>query len=147
MFFDLAKRKNDFEDVVTIFFEPNSPASRAADERSKARIVARAGDRSPSVPLDWAAAQLGDSPSNPVFPVDAVLDALKATQIPVSHIGGDHDIALPVDNWHVLSGKLPTLHLFTLPSAGHAPHHQYPELCASVLAALVQGGTRSEDAA
>ncbi|MDQ7250422.1 alpha/beta fold hydrolase [Dongia sedimenti] len=138
LFFELAKRDNDFEDVVTIFFEPASPASREAAKRSEARFAARSGDRSPDVPVDWAAAQLGDRPRNPVFPAEAVLHALKATNIPVSHIGGDHDIALPVENWHALSGKLPTLHLLTLPSTGHAPHHQYPELCAAFLGFLAQ---------
>lgn len=145
LFFDLAKRDNDFEDTIAIFFEPSSPKSRTAAERSEARLATRQVDRCPAVPLDWAAAQLGDSPSNPVFPAESVLHALKATQIPVSHIGGDHDIALPVDNWHALSGKLPTLHILTLPSAGHAPHHQYPDLCAAFLATLVQCSMRGED--
>ncbi|HEF4738217.1 alpha/beta hydrolase [Burkholderia multivorans] len=140
LFYAMAKRENDFEDFVTLFFEPASPASRAAAEQSAARVAARKVDLSPAVPVEWAGQQVGDGPRNPAFPVDAVLDALKSTSIPVLHVGGDHDIVFPVENWYALNGQLPTLHLVTLPRTGHGPQLEYPIACASHIAAFV--GTR-----
>ncbi|PRF57849.1 alpha/beta hydrolase [Burkholderia multivorans] len=140
LFYAMAKRENDFEDFVTLFFEPASPASRAAAEQSAARVAARKVDLSPAVPVEWAGQQVGDGPKNPAFPVDAVLDALKSTSIPVLHVGGDHDIVFPVENWYALNGQLPTLHLVTLPRTGHGPQLEYPIACASHIAAFV--GTR-----
>ncbi|KVQ73298.1 alpha/beta hydrolase [Burkholderia multivorans] len=140
LFYAMAKRENDFEDFVTLFFEPASPASRAAAEQSAARVAVRKVDLSPAVPVEWAGQQVGDGPRNPAFPVDAVLDALKSTSIPVLHVGGDHDIVFPVENWYALNGQLPTLHLVTLPRTGHGPQLEYPVACASHIAAFV--GTR-----
>ncbi|MBU9558695.1 alpha/beta fold hydrolase [Burkholderia multivorans] len=140
LFYAMAKRENDFEDFVTLFFEPASPASRAAAEQSAARVAARKVDLSPAVPVEWAGQQVGDGPRNPAFPVDAVLDALKSTSIPVLHVGSDHDIVFPVENWYALNGQLPTLHLVTLPRTGHGPQLEYPVACASHIAAFV--GTR-----
>ncbi|PRG22336.1 alpha/beta fold hydrolase [Burkholderia multivorans] len=140
LFYAMAKRENDFEDFVTLFFEPASPASRAAAEQSAARVAARKVDLSPAVPVEWAGQQVGDGPKNPAFPVDVVLDALKSTSIPVLHVGGDHDIVFPVENWYALNGQLPTLHLVTLPRTGHGPQLEYPVACASHIAAFV--GTR-----
>ncbi|EJO56517.1 alpha/beta fold hydrolase [Burkholderia multivorans] len=140
LFYAMAKRENDFEDFVTLFFEPASPASRAAAEQSAARVAARKVDLSPAVPVEWAGQQVGDGPRNPAFPVDAVLEALKSTSIPVLHVGGDHDIVFPVENWYALNGQLPTLHLVTLPRTGHGPQLEYPVACASHIAAFV--GTR-----
>jgi pimeloyl-ACP methyl ester carboxylesterase len=138
LFYKVAKRENDFDDVVTLFFEPRSEASRAAAARSEGRIGQRQTDRSPPVPIEWAGEQIGDEPRNPAFPALAVLEALKTTTIPVTHIGGDHDIVFPVENWHALTGQLPTLRTLTLPRAGHAPHHQYPEVCAWHIGSLVR---------
>ncbi|MBU9560055.1 alpha/beta hydrolase [Burkholderia multivorans] len=137
LFYAMAKRENDFEDFVTLFFEPASPASRAAAEQSAARVAARKVDLSPAVPVEWAGQQVGDGPRNPAFPVDAVLEALKSTSIPVLHVGGDHDIVFPVENWYALNGQLPTLHLVTLPRTGHGPQLEYPVACASHIAAFV----------
>lgn len=80
----------------------------------------------PQVPVAWAAQQLGDAPKNPVFPVEAVLQVLKTTNIPILHIGGDHDIVFPVENWHALNQQLPTLTQLSMPDTGHGPHMQYP---------------------
>ncbi|KPJ35996.1 alpha/beta hydrolase [Burkholderia multivorans] len=140
LFYAMAKRENDFEDFVALFFEPASPASRAAAEQSAARVAARKVDLSPAVPVEWAGQQVGDGPRNPAFPVDAVLEALKSTSIPVLHVGGDHDIVFPVENWYALNGQLPTLHLVTLPRTGHGPQLEHPVACASHIAAFV--GTR-----
>ena len=91
----------------------------------------------PAVPVAWAGEQVGDGPRNPAFPVDAVLDALRSTSIPVLHVGGDHDIVFPVENWYALNGQLPTLHLVTLPRTGHGPQLEYPVASAKHIAAFV----------
>lgn len=141
LFYTMAKRENDFDDFVTLFFEPTAPASRAAAEQAAARIAQRTLDPSPAVPIEWAGQQVGDGPRNPVFPVDAVLDALRTTSIPVLHVGGDHDIVFPVENWYALNSQLPTLHVVTLPRTGHGPQLEYPVACAKHIAAFV--GTRA----
>lgn len=139
LFYDTAVIPDySFENEVTLFFEPKSPASRAAARRSVDRIAQRTEGRSPPVPVDWAAANLGDKPRNPLFPADAVLAALKATTIPLLHVGGDHDIIFPVENWYALNQQLPTLQLLTFPSAGHGPHHQHPEAVAQHIATFVK---------
>jgi pimeloyl-ACP methyl ester carboxylesterase len=137
LFFDLAgKPVHDLEDNVTVFFEPASKASREAARRSAERIALRTVDRSEPVPADWAAAVLGDKPRNPMFPADDLLRLLKATTVPLLHIGGDHDIIFPVENWYALNAQLPTLQLITFPRAGHGPHHQHPEASAAHIAAF-----------
>lgn len=137
LFYDLAKRENDFEDFVSLFFEPTSAPSRAAAERSWSRIMSRRNDASPDVPHEWAGAQLGDGPKNPVFPVDSILQALKTTAVPVLHLGADHDIVFPVENWYALSDQLPTLHIVTFPNSGHGPQLQYPRTAAKHIAAFI----------
>ncbi|MCC9005563.1 alpha/beta hydrolase [Pseudomonas putida] len=137
LFYEMARRENDFEDFVSLFFEPTSEISRTAGERAWARLALREEDRSPKVPVEWAAQQLGDGPKNPVFPVEAVLQALKSTTIPVLHLGADHDIVFPVENWYALSSQLPTLTLVSFPTAGHGPHMQHPEAVANHIAAFI----------
>lgn len=137
LFYTLAKRDNGFDDFVGLFFEPNSAASRAAAVASAQRIAGRTLDVSPAVPYEWAGQQLGDGPKNPVFPSDAVLQVLKSTAIAILHLGADHDIAFPVENWYALSGQLPTLQLVTFPSAGHGPQLQHPEAAARHIGAFV----------
>jgi pimeloyl-ACP methyl ester carboxylesterase len=138
LFYTMAKRENDFDDFVHLFFEPGSQASRDAATQSAKRLAERTQDVSPAVPYQWAGQQLGDEPKNPVFPVDAVLQALKSTTIPVLHLGADHDIVFPVENWYALNGQLPTLQLVTFPSAGHGPQHQHPRAAAMHIAAFVE---------
>lgn len=137
LFYTVARRDNDFDDFMTLFFEPASATSRAAAAQSFARIGARTLDLSPAVPYEWAAQQLGETPRNPMFPADAVLQALKHTTIPVLHLGADHDIAFPVENWYALNGQLPTMQLVTFPQAGHGPQQQYPLAAARHIAAFV----------
>jgi len=72
-----------------------------------------------------------------MFPADVVLTALKSTSIPILHVGGDHDISFPVENWYALNQQLPTLQLLTFPQAGHAPHHQYPAASAEHIGIFV----------
>lgn len=141
LFHTLAKRENDFDDFISLFFEPSAPRSRDAARQCADRLAARTVDVSPEVPWQWAGAQLGDGPKNQVFPVDAVLHMLKSTDIPVLHLGGDHDIVFPVENWYAHNGQMPTLHLVTFPSAGHGPHLQYPQAAARHVAAFVEAIT------
>lgn len=146
LFYDTAViPENSFDDEVILFFEPKSAVSRAAAWRSHERIAVRTEGRSPVVPAAWAADNLGSVPRNPIFPEDTVLAMLKHTSIPVLHIGGDHDIVFPVENWYALNGQLPTVQLLTYPDAGHGPQHQYPEAAAAYIASFVQttplGGT------
>jgi pimeloyl-ACP methyl ester carboxylesterase len=140
LFYDLAGQgPATLEQYTAMFFEPNDPASRAASQRSFERIFARKTGRSPDVPVDWALTQVPHSPPNPMFPSEDVLQALKHTNVPILHLAGDHDLSVPVENWYALSGQLPTLNLLTYPRAGHAPHHQQPELAAAQIAAFIKG--------
>jgi pimeloyl-ACP methyl ester carboxylesterase len=141
LFYDTATRPtNTFDEEVILFFEPRSEMSRAAARRSADRIGQRKEGRSVVVPWEWAAANLGKSAKNPVFPAPPVLQALKNTSLPVLHIGGDHDIVFPVENWYALNGQLPTLQMLTYPQAGHGPHHQHPVEAAQHIATFVRGG-------
>ena len=142
LFYDTARiPENTFEDQVILFFEPRSQASRAAARLSIDRIAGRRADHSVPVPIEFATAALGTRPRNPMFPADAVLAALKATTTPILHIGGDHDISFPVENWYALNGQLPTVQLLTFPRAGHAPQHQYPVASAEHIATFVHSRT------
>jgi pimeloyl-ACP methyl ester carboxylesterase len=137
--------ENSFEDEVILFFEPKAAASRAAAQRSHERIASRvASDRSPPVPVEFAVPLLAAGPRSPAFPAEAVLRVLETTRVPVLHLGGDHDIIFPVENWYALSGRLPTLHLLTFPSAGHGPQHEHPQIAADCVASFVRN-TSSTD--
>jgi pimeloyl-ACP methyl ester carboxylesterase len=121
-----------------LFFEPRPPASCAAARASVDRIALRTEGRSVPVPVRWAVDFLGTEPKSPLFPADEVLAVLKSTRIPVLHVGGDHDIIFPVENWYALNQQLPTLQLLTYPEAGHGPHHQYPVATAEHIASFVR---------
>lgn len=139
LFYDTAaKPGTDLDQFTTVFFEPSDAASREASKRSFERIMARQEDRSPDVPADWAISQIGNTPRNPLFPAEQILGLLKVTKTPILHIGGDHDIVMPIENWYALNNQLPTLQLITYPRAGHGPHHQHPEMAAVQIAAFVQ---------
>lgn len=133
----------DLEGFTTGYHEPTDAGSRAAAKLSWDRIAARSGDRSPEVPVDWAVAQLATLPTNPVFPSDAVLAVLKTTNVPILHLGADHDIIFPVENWYALNRQLPTLNLVTYPRAGHGPHQQYPEMAARQIADFIKGTAKA----
>ncbi|WP_184717653.1 alpha/beta hydrolase [Caulobacter sp.] len=138
LFYEVAIRQNDFEDEVILFFEPNAPASRAAARASHDRIAARTAERATPVPYEWAAANLGDGPKAEPFPAPPILAILKSTSIPILHIGGDHDLICPVENWYALNDQLPTLQLLTYPSAGHGPQHQHPVSSAAHIGTFVK---------
>lgn len=141
LFYDTASLATyGLHEELILFFEPKAAASRAAGARSVARIAARrADDRSPPVPLDFAVAFLGAGVKDQTFPVPEVLALLKTTETPILHVGGDHDIIFPVENWYALNGQLPTLTLVTYPSAGHGPHHERPEETARHIAGFARG--------
>jgi len=146
LFYDTASKPvTTFEDEVILFFEPRSAASRAAAERSHERIAQRTVDRSAPVPVDFAVAFLGSGPKNPIFPADPVLAALKATTIPILHVGGDHDISFPVENWYARHRELPTLQLLTFPETGHAPQHQHPVAVAEHIATFVRTTSKATE--
>ncbi|MDI1451682.1 alpha/beta hydrolase [Polyangium sp. 6x1] len=139
LFYDTARIPDySFEEEVILFFEPRSQASRAAARRSVDRIAQRTENRSVPVPVDWAVAYLGDKPKSPLFPADSVLQVLKTTTIPILHVGGDHDIIFPIENWYALNQELPTVQLLTYPRAGHGPQHEHPEATAVHIAAFVR---------
>ena len=139
LFYDLAgKDSYSIEDITALFFEPKSEKSRAAAVRSQARIEARIEDLSPPVPVEFARPLLAHGPKSPAFPAEPVLQMLKSTRVPILHIGGDHDIIFPVENWYALNEVLPSVTLVTFPQAGHGPQHQHPQLTADIIASFVR---------
>ncbi|MGN7735405.1 alpha/beta fold hydrolase [Ensifer sp. 22564] len=139
LFYDLAGRDNStIEDITALFFEPRSAASREAAACSQARIEARTEDLCPPVPVEFARPLLAHGPKSPAFPAPLVLEMLKQTRVPIIHIGGDHDIIFPVENWYALNEVLPTVTLVTFPKSGHGPHHQHPKLSADIIASFVR---------
>lgn len=141
LFYDTAGIETyGLEEELILFFEPKSDTSRAAGARSVARIASRRlDDRCPPVPIDFARALLATGPKEQTFPAPQVLDLLKNTSTPILHLGGDHDIIFPVENWYALNGQLPTLTLVTYASAGHGPQHERPEESARHIASFVRG--------
>jgi pimeloyl-ACP methyl ester carboxylesterase len=138
LFYDTASIEvNSLEDEVILFFEPLSVASQEAASASHHRIAARAGAPGVPVPIAFARAALGNRPRNPIFPAPQVLEVLKLTEVPVLHIGGDHDVSFPVENWYALNNALPTLQLLTFPRTGHGPHHQHPQASADAIRGFV----------
>ncbi len=139
LFYDTAViPQYSIEEETILFFEPRSEASRAAARRSVDRIALRKSGCSVAVPVEFAKAHLGSKAKNPLFPADAVLEALKRARIPILHVGGDHDIIFPVENWYALNQELKSLHLVTFPQSGHGPQHQHPQLSADVIASFVR---------
>lgn len=128
LFLELApKPAYDFEDWVTLFFEPTSEKSRSAAKASTDRIHER---------LDWSKVPsteelIGRYIAGIASATEDALnvrDGYKTLQVPVFAISGDHDISLAVENWFPLLKNAPTLQHFILNDAGHAPHYQSPEL-------------------
>jgi pimeloyl-ACP methyl ester carboxylesterase len=139
LFFDLAaKPKNDLSDTTALFFEPASEISREAAKRAVARLEERKHDLSVEVPADWAISAIAAGPRSPVFPAPAVLEAMKKTKTPILHIGGDHDIVFPVENWYALNRQLPTLQLLTFPVTGHGPQLQYVRESVDYIASFIK---------
>lgn len=144
LFYDVAAQPGiSLDSFTTIFFEPKDEKSCAASQSSFERIVGQHIERSPDVPVEWAMSQIGNVPQNPVFPSEDVLNVLRSTTTPILHLGADHDIIFPIENWYALNGQLPTLSLITYPRAGHGPHHQHPELAAAQISDFVKHTSKS----
>lgn len=126
------------DNFTTLFFEPSDEGSRAASKRSFDRIMTQKSARSPDVPAEWAMSQIGNKPTNPAFPAEEVLQVLRTTKVPILHIGADHDIIFPIENWYALNGQLPTTRLITYPKSGHGPQHQFPEESARHIAGFIR---------
>lgn len=140
------KAENDLADEQVLFFVPTSAASCTAAQQSRARMNLRRTGRCPAVPWEVAKATLSPTPRSPLFPADALLPALRHTRIPILHLGGDHDICFPVENWQAVQAQMPTLQLITLPQSGHGPHHQYPQLAARYIRTFLSTATVYEGA-
>ena len=139
LFYDTARLPEySLEHETILFFDPSSASSRAAAALSRERIAQRVHGRSDLVDAAWSNASLGSKPSIPPFPANDVLEVLKTTNVPILHVGGDHDIACPVANWYALNQVLPTLHLLTFPRTGHGPQHQHPSSVARYISAFVR---------
>ena len=67
------------------------------------------------------------------------LKELKKSTIPILVIMGDHDIGWQVKDWYPLIGDLESTQVIVMPRAGHAPHHQYPDLVTKYITAFIQG--------
>lgn len=144
LFYDTAAQPGiDLDQFTTVFFEPSDAQSRKASQLSFDRLQLRTEDRSPDVDAEWAISQIGNMPKNPLFPVEDILNLLRLTDIPVLHLGGDHDIVMPVENWYALNNQLPTLQLITYPRAGHGPHHQHPKMAATQIGAFLKNTAKS----
>jgi len=122
-----AKPKLGFEDEVILFFEPTSAISKSAAQASHDRIARRLDES--KVPSSQEVFQryiagIGSFSEDK----DNYRSAFATLKTPVLVISGDHDIALPLDNWFPLIGKAPTMQIVVLPDAGHAPHHQNPQI-------------------
>jgi pimeloyl-ACP methyl ester carboxylesterase len=145
IFFEIAvKPDNTLEDEYILFFEPASASSRAAGKASHDRIERRQGDRSPAIPEETYMRLLRETAGEKaLFPDDGgYAEFFKTTSIPVLVVSGDHEIVFPVQNWFALTRQWPTLHLLTLPQTGHGPQHQFPQLCADVIASFVRNTNR-----
>ena len=68
---------------------------------------------------------------------DNTLEELKKSTIPTLLIMGDHDICFHLKDWYPLIGDLESTQIIVMPRAGHAPHHQYPDLVANYITSFI----------
>ena len=68
--------------------------------------------------------------------------ALKITTVPVLHIGGDHDIIVPVENWYALNGPLSALQLHTFSRSDYGPQHEHPDAAAQCIGTFIRNISR-----
>ncbi len=132
---------NGLEDQTILFFEPASEASREAAKRSLERIESRNADRSPQIPEAVFMKLLSEAKDRSTIypdPEGSEMAALATGPNPVLVVSGDHDIACPIENWLPLTKMWKSLHLLTVPQAGHGPHHQEPEFCAETITSFVK---------
>ena len=132
---------NGLDDEIVLFFEPKSEKSRAAARLSHDRIAGRNLDRSPIIQETVFMKLLSEAKDKTtIFPDPDGLYAekLASGEHPILVISGDHDIACPVENWLPLATRWKSLHLVTIPQAGHGPQHQQPVFCAETIASFVK---------
>jgi pimeloyl-ACP methyl ester carboxylesterase len=145
IFFERAlKFDNDLDDETVLFFEPASEQSRNAAKASHDRIAKRTGDVSPVVPEETYLRLLksGAGAEGELF-VDrgGYRASLASGSFPILVISGDHEIVFPVENWFAMIPSWRSLHLFVVPQAGHAPHHQEPQVCADLIRSFIANGS------
>jgi len=132
---------NGLEDQTILFFEPQSDGSRKAAKRSLERIDSRDHDRSPPIPEAVFMKLLSEAKDrSTIYPDPEGLEmaALAMGKNPIMVISGDHDIACPIENWLPLTKKWKSLHLVSVPQAGHGPHHQEPIFCAETITSFLR---------
>ena len=132
---------NGLEDQIVLFFEPKSARSREAAKQSLERIGSRVADRSPQIPEAVFLKLLSEAKDRTTIypdPEGLEMATLASGSTPVVVISGDHDIACPIGNWLPLATKWNSLHLVTIPQAGHGPHHQEPIFCAEMITSFVK---------
>lgn len=132
---------NGLEDQTILFFEPASERSREAARKSYDRIETCKLDRSPVIPEAVFMKLLSEARDKTTIypdPEGVDMDFLASGAHPLLVISGDHDIACPIGNWLPLTTKWKTLHLVSIPQAGHGPHHQEPAFCAGMVASFVK---------
>lgn len=141
--FDRAlKASNDLDDEVALFFEPRSSLSRQAARTSRDRTAARKQDRCAPIPESIYLRLLKRCDYTELFHDDGGYRAFLArTSTPILVLSGDNDGLFPVQNWLELTPRWPSLHVLVLPSAGHAAHHQYPEISAEMIAVFINHTT------
>lgn len=138
-FWDRAlKPVNDLDDGIVLFFEPKSESSKNAAGLSFGRMAQRTNELDTPVSKEcWdhqkkAIEDFREDKYN-------TLEELRKSTIPILVIMGDHDIGWRVEDWYPLIGNLESTQLIVMPRAGHAPHHQYPDLVAKYITAFLQG--------
>ncbi len=132
---------NGLEDEIILFFEPNSQRSKEAARLSSDRIASRTSDRSPEIPETVFLKLLSEAQDRTTIypdPDGSEMEKLSSGSHPVLVISGDHDIACPIGNWLPLTTRWKSLHLVTIPQAGHGPQHQEPVFCAETIASFVR---------
>lgn len=132
---------NDLEDEQVLFFEPDSTRSKESARRSHDRIAKRTEDRSPVIEEATFLRLLSEAKDRSTIypdPIGRHAEILAAGLHPILAVCGDHDIACPTENWLELNRAWRSLHLITIPQAGHAPHHQEPEFCSAAIRAFVR---------
>ena len=132
---------NDLKDEEILFFEPASAASREAAKLSHERIASRKTELDiPATRQTWEryfkAAEDFSADSN------QTRDKLATLSTPILILSGDHDISGPIENWYALTRKLPNMYINVLPSSGHGPQHQYPELSAQYIGTFLSHSHR-----
>ena len=132
---------NGLDDQIILFFEPTSERSRDAAKHSLDRIESRKADRSPQIAESVFLKLLSEAKDRTtIYPDPDGADGklLASGPRPILVVSGDHDIACPIENWLPLTTKWRSLHLLSIPQAGHGPHHQEPVFCAETVAAFVR---------